>query len=198
RYERRPSAWIEPIGDWGEGAVHLVEIPTTTEINDNIVSFWRPRAPTRAKGEYVYTYRIHWCARLPKPLPLAQVAAPRIGAGCAATGGAGLPASRGAARNAGTVAARRRARTGALYPTSHRGAPRIRLRHRAAAQRDCGLRDVSRARGRRADHTGSRDPRAFRDPVRLGGVVIRQHARRRDRDGDRANAAARDRSRHAA
>jgi len=81
RYERRPSAWIEPIGDWGEGAVHLVEIPTTTEINDNIVSFWRPRAPTRAKGEYAYTYRIHWGARMPKSLPLAQVLATRIGAG---------------------------------------------------------------------------------------------------------------------
>ena len=81
RYERRPSAFVEPIGDWGEGAVHLVEIPTTTEINDNIVAFWRPRAPTRAKGEYVYTYRIHWGAQLPKPLPLAQVVATRIGAG---------------------------------------------------------------------------------------------------------------------
>ena len=81
RYERRPGAWIEPIGDWGEGAVHLVEIPTTTEINDNIVSFWRPRAATRAKGEYAYTYRIHWGAQMPKALPLAQVVATRIGAG---------------------------------------------------------------------------------------------------------------------
>jgi len=81
RYERRPSAWIEPIGDWGEGEVRLVEIPTTTEINDNIVAFWRPRNPTRAKGEYQYTYRIHWGARIPKPQPLAQVVATRIGSG---------------------------------------------------------------------------------------------------------------------
>jgi glucans biosynthesis protein len=81
RYEKRPSAWIEPIGDWGEGAVHLVEIPTNTEINDNIVSYWRPRTPTRAKGEYIYTYRIHWGARVPKPLPLAHVFATRVGAG---------------------------------------------------------------------------------------------------------------------
>jgi glucans biosynthesis protein len=81
RYERRPSAFVEPIGDWGEGAVHLVEIPTTTEINDNIVSFWRPRTPTRAKGEYSYTYRIHWGVGIPKPLPLAQVAATRVGSG---------------------------------------------------------------------------------------------------------------------
>ncbi len=27
-YEKRPSLWIEPIGDWGQGAVDLVEIPT--------------------------------------------------------------------------------------------------------------------------------------------------------------------------
>ena len=46
--------------------MHLVEIPTTTEINDNIVAYWRPRNPTRAKGEYVYTYRIHWGAQMPE------------------------------------------------------------------------------------------------------------------------------------
>ncbi|MBE9605916.1 glucan biosynthesis protein G [Acetobacteraceae bacterium H6797] len=60
RYERRPSLWVEPIGDWGEGAVHLVEIPTTTEIHDNIVAFWRPKDTLKAKGEYRYTYRLHW------------------------------------------------------------------------------------------------------------------------------------------
>jgi glucans biosynthesis protein len=85
RYEKRPSAWIEPIGDWGEGEVRLIEIPTSTEINDNIVAFWRPRNPTRAKGEYVYTYRIHWGASIPKPLPLAQTISTRIGAGAEET-----------------------------------------------------------------------------------------------------------------
>jgi periplasmic glucans biosynthesis protein len=85
RYEKRPSAWVEPIGDWGEGEVRLVEIPTSTEINDNIVSFWRPRNPTRAKGEYTYTYRVHWGARLPKPQPVAQAVATRIGAGTGET-----------------------------------------------------------------------------------------------------------------
>src|SRR3712207_7689689 len=33
--------------DWGEGAVHLVEIPTREEIHDNIAAFWRPRAALR-------------------------------------------------------------------------------------------------------------------------------------------------------
>ncbi|MGL4810894.1 MAG: glucan biosynthesis protein, partial [Beijerinckiaceae bacterium] len=32
-YERRPSLWIEPVGDWGAGAVQLIEIPTDDEIH---------------------------------------------------------------------------------------------------------------------------------------------------------------------
>ena len=42
RSELRPSAWIAPRGKWGDGHVELVEIPTTTELNDNIVAFWVP------------------------------------------------------------------------------------------------------------------------------------------------------------
>jgi periplasmic glucans biosynthesis protein len=61
RYDKRPSLWVEPIGDWGEGAVHLIEIPTKQEIHDNIVAFWRPRDPLRPGAEYIYTYRLHWC-----------------------------------------------------------------------------------------------------------------------------------------
>ncbi len=59
-YNRRPSLWIEPIGDWGQGAVVLVEIPTVNEVNDNIVSFWRPKERLAAHGEHVFTYRMHW------------------------------------------------------------------------------------------------------------------------------------------
>jgi glucans biosynthesis protein len=59
-FEKRPSLRVEPIGDWGNGEVRLIEIPTQTEIHDNIVSFWRPKDPLRAKGEYAITYRLHW------------------------------------------------------------------------------------------------------------------------------------------
>jgi glucans biosynthesis protein len=59
-YEKRPSAWVEPIGDWGEGQVQLYEIPTRNEHNDNIVAFWRPKEPFQPKREYLYTYRLHW------------------------------------------------------------------------------------------------------------------------------------------
>jgi glucans biosynthesis protein len=79
RYEKRPSLWVEPIGDWGEGEIRLVEIPSKEEIHDNIVSFWLPKTPLAAKGEYIFTYRLHWGAGA--PVPLAQVAKTRIGAG---------------------------------------------------------------------------------------------------------------------
>jgi glucan biosynthesis protein len=36
---------VEPLGDWGAGAVMLLEIPTRDEYADNIVAFWRPAAP---------------------------------------------------------------------------------------------------------------------------------------------------------
>ncbi len=79
-YQKRPSLWIEPIGDWGEGAVDLVELPTPNEVNDNIVSFWRPKAPLAASGEYAYTYRMHWCWDNPWTSTLARIAETRIGA----------------------------------------------------------------------------------------------------------------------
>lgn len=80
-FERRPSLWVEPIGDWGEGATHLVEIPTKEEIHDNIVSFWRPREPLRAKGEYRFTYRLHWGAGKQHAPALAEFSKTRVGAG---------------------------------------------------------------------------------------------------------------------
>jgi glucans biosynthesis protein len=78
-YENRPSLWIEPIGDWGQGLVELIEIPTDREINDNVVAFWRPHDPLKAKGEYIVNYRQHWGRSVPTPVPLAEVAATRSG-----------------------------------------------------------------------------------------------------------------------
>ncbi|HEX8540874.1 MAG TPA: glucan biosynthesis protein G [Pseudomonas sp.] len=60
RYDKRPSAWIEPKGDWGKGTVDLVEIPTADETNDNIVAFWKPET-LPAPGEPMnFNYRLHW------------------------------------------------------------------------------------------------------------------------------------------
>lgn len=69
-FERRPSLWVEPIGDWGEGSVQLIEIPTKEEVHDNIAGFWHPKNPLPAKGEHTYTYRLHWGPDNPKPSAL--------------------------------------------------------------------------------------------------------------------------------
>ncbi len=79
RYEKRPSLWVEPIGDWGEGSVDLVEIPTNHEIHDNVVAFWRPKAPLQAKREYNFTYRLHWCWDVPAKTSLARIVDSRSG-----------------------------------------------------------------------------------------------------------------------
>ena len=79
-FERRPSLWVEPIGDWGEGSVKLVEIPSKEEIHDNIASFWHPKAPLRAKGEHTYTYRLHWGPDVPKASSMARFTRTGVGA----------------------------------------------------------------------------------------------------------------------
>jgi periplasmic glucans biosynthesis protein len=79
-FERRPSLWAEPIGDWGEGSVQLIEIPTKEEIHDNIACFWHPKNALQAKGEYTYTYRLHWGPDAPKPTSLARFSRTGVGA----------------------------------------------------------------------------------------------------------------------
>ncbi|HEY5078857.1 MAG TPA: glucan biosynthesis protein G, partial [Opitutaceae bacterium] len=41
-YHMRPSAWVEPVGSWGAGAVRLVELHAPDETYDNITAFWVP------------------------------------------------------------------------------------------------------------------------------------------------------------
>ena len=81
-YEKRPSLWVEPQGDWGAGSVQLVEIPTDDEIHDNIVAMWVPAAPARAGDAISLRYRLHWSADEPyPPAQLARCVATRLGNG---------------------------------------------------------------------------------------------------------------------
>jgi periplasmic glucans biosynthesis protein len=57
-YELRPSYWIEPDGDWGEGHVELIELPTSDETNDNIVALWAPKAPVEPGQQIHFRYKI--------------------------------------------------------------------------------------------------------------------------------------------
>ena len=54
------SLIIEPQGDWGRGVVQLVEIPTESEANDNIVAFWVPEERPEAGSQYEFRYRMRW------------------------------------------------------------------------------------------------------------------------------------------
>lgn len=81
-YDRRPSAWITPHGEWGSGSIMLVEIPTKDETFDNIVAFWNPEEPLEPGNEYLYSYNLSWGSEPPKhPVQLATVQATRTGLG---------------------------------------------------------------------------------------------------------------------
>jgi periplasmic glucans biosynthesis protein len=78
-YERRPSAWVETLGNWGAGPVRLLEIPTTRETNDNIVAFWQPRSGLRAGQPYRIAYRLHWSTDPEPRKGFGRIVATRIG-----------------------------------------------------------------------------------------------------------------------
>jgi len=69
-YERRPSSWVEPVGNWGAGRVELVQIPTPDETNDNIVAYWVPDQAPAAKQPFNFAYRLHW--QMPGQLPVGK------------------------------------------------------------------------------------------------------------------------------
>lgn len=80
-YHRRPSAWVAPRGDWGRGAVRLVEIPTADETFDNVVAFWSPDVQPAAGDARAYDYAIEWRERDPAPPGLGRVVATWSGLG---------------------------------------------------------------------------------------------------------------------
>lgn len=84
RWELRPTAWIEPVGDWGKGQVVLVEIPSDSEIHENVTAYWRPRVKIPAGQEFAAAYRLHWTAAGAEPADLGHVAGSREGQGAEA------------------------------------------------------------------------------------------------------------------
>ncbi|MBB3232656.1 glucan biosynthesis protein [Halomonas stenophila] len=80
-YDRRPSLWVEPKGDWGAGSVQLTEIPALDETFDNIVAFWHPEAPAEPGQEMRFGYRLYWHAYPPHQPPRARCVATRTGLG---------------------------------------------------------------------------------------------------------------------
>jgi glucans biosynthesis protein len=81
RYDQRPSVWVEPVGEWGQGTVQLVEIPTLEEVNDNIVAYWVPEKPFGPGTALRLSWRLHWGSEPPERSPVALSTATRIAAG---------------------------------------------------------------------------------------------------------------------
>ncbi len=80
-FERSPSLWVEPLADWNEGVVQLIEIPSDAEINANILSYWRPKEPIKAGSEASFAYRQYWAWTPPNKPTLASVTTIRVGKG---------------------------------------------------------------------------------------------------------------------
>jgi glucans biosynthesis protein len=68
-YQARPSYWVEPRGGWGEGAVELVELPTTDETNDNIVASFTPKTTPEPGQAFNYGYRLTALLNQPRLSP---------------------------------------------------------------------------------------------------------------------------------
>ncbi|MBK1723813.1 glucan biosynthesis protein [Thiocystis violacea] len=79
-YQNRPSALIEPVGDWGKGVVELVEIPSNAERYDNIVAYWMPEQKPEAGEEWTLEYRLRFGQDLEAGMMGGHVIATRIGA----------------------------------------------------------------------------------------------------------------------
>jgi glucans biosynthesis protein len=159
-FERRPSLWIEPIGEWGPGAVQLIEIPSDSEINDNILAYWRPRTPMAAGSEVAFAYRQFWCWTPPERPALATVSTTRSGRG---TGGRrrrflveftgdtlGAPIAdlrAGLTSGPGTISAVR------LWPAPERKTVRVAFELDPGTENACELRLVLQAGGKPLSET---------------------------------------------
>jgi glucans biosynthesis protein len=77
-FQRRPSYWIQPLGDWGRGGAELVEIPTDEAIHDNIALYWVPDQPVTAGKELHFSYLLSAHSDSPAWPPGAKALATRI------------------------------------------------------------------------------------------------------------------------
>lgn len=78
-YEHRPSVWVVPEGNWGPGAVELVQLPSDSEVNDNIVAYWIPDNPVKADEKLRFDYTLKWLMQEPTRHDRGITHATRIG-----------------------------------------------------------------------------------------------------------------------
>ncbi|MDB5813903.1 MAG: mdoG [Rhodocyclales bacterium] len=81
RYDLRPSAWVEPVGNWGPGRVELLQLPTPDETNDNIVAYWVPQTLPAAGKPVDFSWRVHMQGEADKRPPNGWTVQSRRGQG---------------------------------------------------------------------------------------------------------------------
>jgi glucans biosynthesis protein len=75
--ELRPSGWVMPHGDWGAGHVELVQIPTKSDTNDNVVVYWVPDNQPKVGEPYDLAYTLVWYGDDPSRPPGGRATATR-------------------------------------------------------------------------------------------------------------------------
>jgi glucans biosynthesis protein len=77
RSELRPSTWVVPHGNWGDGRVELDEIPSDSELVDNIVAYWVPDAPAQPGQRLDFAYSVSFYSDAAATPPAGRVLSTR-------------------------------------------------------------------------------------------------------------------------
>ncbi len=77
-YHDRPSVRVEPVTGFDNGKLHLIEMPTIDETNDNVILVWEPQPVLETGKAFRFHYRLRWL-RDPAPSGLFAVRATRSG-----------------------------------------------------------------------------------------------------------------------
>ena len=67
RFHQHPSAYIEPVGVWPAGRIHLFEQPTSDPHSQNVTACWQPAASLKVGQPFSIGYRIHWLNEMSAP-----------------------------------------------------------------------------------------------------------------------------------
>ncbi len=71
-YDKRPSVWVTPEGDWGRGRVELLELPADGEWSDNIGAYWVSDEPVHGNEYRHFKYRVAFGPGPEQPKALLQ------------------------------------------------------------------------------------------------------------------------------
>lgn len=77
-YHRRPSVWIEPQGNWGSGAIELLELDAPHEGIDNVAVWWVPERVDQSGAPVNLQYRVSFFSGDPAGHTLGKATAFRV------------------------------------------------------------------------------------------------------------------------